>query len=47
MRIEPDTVICKDYFLNLWSENDDILKNDIEFMYSVYNDLQNKLNINN
>ncbi len=43
MRIEYDTYICKDYFIDLWSEKDESKKQDIELMFDVYNDLRQKL----
>lgn len=44
MIINNDTIICKDYFIDLWSNNDEALIADIEFMYNVYDDLFTKLN---
>ena len=42
-RIDSDINICKDYFINLWSSGDAKSKEDLEFMFDVYNDLSNKL----
>lgn len=42
-RIDKDTNICKDYYTNLWSEKDIKRKEDIEFMFDVYEDLKGKM----
>lgn len=41
--INKDTYICKDYFEDLWSEGDTSKKEDLKFMFDVYNDLYNKI----
>lgn len=41
-RIDDDVYITRDYFTNLWSNNDEE-KYDIDFMFSVYDDLVSKL----
>lgn len=42
-RIEYDTLICKDYFVDLWENDSKSRKEDIEFMFDVYYDLRSKL----
>ncbi len=41
-RIEYDTLICKEYFVDLWQESK-TSKDDIEFMFDVYEDLRDKI----
>lgn len=43
MRIDNDTNICKDHFIDLWSNSDSSSASDLEFMFDVYNDLKDKL----
>lgn len=44
-RIDKDAFICREYFTNLWGENE-IQKEDIEFMFDVYKDLEEKMKLN-
>ena len=44
-RIDRDVFICKEYFINLWGENE-MQKEDVEFMFDVYEDLKGKIELN-
>ena len=41
--IDKDVYICKEYFIDLWSEQDVKAKSDLSFMFDVYEDLYQKL----
>ena len=41
-RIDYDTFLCKEYFINLWASNDGKQKEDLEFIFNVYEDLRSK-----
>lgn len=43
-RIDRDAFICREYFTNLWGENE-IEKEDVEFMFDVYEDLKGKIQL--
>ena len=43
-RIHRDAFICREYFTNLWGENE-IEKEDVEFMFDVYEDLKGKIQL--
>lgn len=41
--IDGDVNICKEYFITQWSEDDMKQKEDLDFMFDVYNDLLQKI----
>ena len=41
--IDKDVNVCKEYFINQWSNGELDKKEDLEFLFDVYNDLSEKL----
>lgn len=42
-RIDKDVNICKEYFIEEWGNGEKVKKEDLEFMFDVYNDLSEKI----